>query len=102
MESPLSRRVWKLANQKQVFPKAAMFSNGSGRNDAMSNRYRGPSIDVSYQVSFHLAKRFHKKRLKCEKLTDDGRQLMAKAISCLQQEYLNICLFQYLNYYYLF
>jgi hypothetical protein len=23
--------------------------------------------------------RFHKKRLKCEKLTDDGRQLMAKA-----------------------
>jgi hypothetical protein len=68
-----------LANQKQVFPKAAMFSNGSGRNDAMSNRYREPSIDVSYQVSFHLAKRFHKKRLKCEKLTDDGRQLMAIA-----------------------
>jgi hypothetical protein len=56
-----------------------MFSNGSGRNDAMSNRYRGPSIDVSYQVSFHLAKRFHKKRLKCEKLTDDGLQLIAIA-----------------------
>jgi hypothetical protein len=25
----------------------------------MSNLYRGPSIDASYQVSYHLAKRFH-------------------------------------------
>jgi hypothetical protein len=24
----------------------------------MSNLYRGPSIDASYQVSYHLAKRF--------------------------------------------
>jgi hypothetical protein len=35
----------------------------------MSNLYRGPSIDASYQVSYHLAKRFQ---------TDDGRQVMAK------------------------
>jgi hypothetical protein len=28
----------------------------------MSNLYRGPSIDASYQVSVHLAKRFQKKR----------------------------------------
>ena len=38
-----------------------------------------PSIDASYQVSVHLVKGFQKRRLKCEKLTDDGRQVMAKA-----------------------
>ena len=47
--------------------------------DEMSNIYRGPSIDDSYQVSVHLAKGFQRRRLKCEKLTDDGRQVMAKA-----------------------
>jgi hypothetical protein len=45
----------------------------------MSKLYRGPSIDASYQVSFHLAKGFQRRRLKCEKLTDDGCQVMAKA-----------------------
>ena len=29
----------------------------------MSNLYREPSIDVSYQVSVHLAKRFQRKQL---------------------------------------
>ena len=47
--------------------------------DEMSNLYRGPSIDASYQVSVHLAEGFHQRRLKCDKLTDDGRQEMAKA-----------------------
>ena len=47
--------------------------------DEMSKLYRGPSIDASYQVSVHLAKGFQRRRLKCEKLTDDGRQVMAKA-----------------------
>jgi hypothetical protein len=28
----------------------------------MSNLYRGPAIDASYQVSIHLAKRFQRKR----------------------------------------
>ena len=46
--------------------------------DKISNLYRGSSIDASYQVSVHLAKWFQR-RLKCEKLTDDGRQVMAKA-----------------------
>ena len=53
--------------------------------DEMSNRYRGPSIDASYQVSLHLAEVCQRRRLKCEKLTDDrrwttddGRQVMAK------------------------
>ena len=36
--------------------------------DKISNLYRGPSIDASYQVSVHLAE-----RLKYEKLTDDGK-----------------------------
>ena len=45
----------------------------------MSNLYRGPSIDASYQVSFDLAEWFQRIRLKCEKLTDDGRQVMTKA-----------------------
>ena len=40
----------------------------------MSIRYRGPSIDASYQVSIHLSEGFQRRRLKCEKLTDDGRQ----------------------------
>jgi hypothetical protein len=47
--------------------------------DEMSNLYREPSIDASYQVSAHLAEGFQRGRLKCENLTDDGRQVMAKA-----------------------
>jgi hypothetical protein len=31
--------------------------------DEMSNIYRGPSIDASYQVSDHLAKRLQKRRI---------------------------------------
>jgi hypothetical protein len=30
--------------------------------DEISNIYRGPSIDASYQVSVHLAKRFQRRR----------------------------------------
>ena len=30
--------------------------------DKMSNLYRGPVIDASYQVSVHLAKRFQRRR----------------------------------------
>ena len=30
--------------------------------DEMSNLYRGPSIDASYQVSVHLAKWFQRRR----------------------------------------
>jgi hypothetical protein len=46
--------------------------------DKKSNLYRRPSIDDSYQVSVHLAKEFQR-RLKCEKLRDNGCQVMAKA-----------------------
>jgi hypothetical protein len=47
--------------------------------DEMSNIYRGPSIDTSYQVSVHLGEGFQRRRLKCEKLMDDRCQVMAKA-----------------------
>jgi hypothetical protein len=47
--------------------------------DKMSNLYRGPSIDASYQVSVHMAEGFQRRWLKCEKLTDDRHQAMAKA-----------------------
>ena len=46
--------------------------------DEMSHLYRGPARDASYQVLLHLAEGFQRRRLKCEKLTDDGRQVMAK------------------------
>ena len=120
----------KSTNQKQEWPVAAMFANGSELNeqslqrtfqgcflpsfnsfghavseekifknrpiinknclwwpclsmdrDKMSNLYRGPSIDASYHVSAHLDEGFHRRRLKCEKLTttDDVHQVMAKA-----------------------
>jgi hypothetical protein len=38
--------------------------------DKISNLYRGPSIDASYQVSVHLAEGFQRRRWKCETLTD--------------------------------
>jgi hypothetical protein len=46
--------------------------------DKMSNLYMGPSINASYQVSVHLAEQIQRRTLKCEKLTNNGRQLMAK------------------------
>ena len=47
--------------------------------DEMSNLYREHAIYASYQVSLHLAEGFQRRRLKCAKLIDDGRQVMAKA-----------------------
>ena len=32
--------------------------------DAISNFYRGPAIDASYQVSVRLGKRFQRRRIK--------------------------------------
>ena len=45
------------------------------------------SIYVSYQVSVHLAKGFQRRRLKCEKLTDDRRRTTSddKCSNCLWQ-----------------
>ena len=57
------------------FPRRRFFRNQPIRNknglwqpclltdrDKMSNLYRGPSIDASYQVSVHLAKQFPRRR----------------------------------------
>ena len=55
--------------------------------DEMSNHYRGPSIDATYQVLIHLAEGFQRRRLKCEKLTDDRRRIPSddKSSLCLWQ-----------------
>jgi hypothetical protein len=47
----------------------------------MCNLYKEPSVDASYQVSVHLAKGFQRRRLKCEKLTDDGHQKLTLPLS---------------------
>ena len=54
--------------------------------DEISNVYRGPSIDASYQVSVHIAEGFQRRRLKCEKLTDDRQQTTdTKSPHCISQ-----------------
>jgi len=60
--------------------------------DEMSNLYRRPSEDTSYQVSIHLAEKFQKRRLKCEKLTNDRRRMQSdgKSSLCLWQGELKI------------
>ena len=58
----------------------------------MGNDYREPSIDASYQVSINLAEGFQRRRLKCEKLTNDGRLTPSdgKSSLCLWQGELKI------------
>jgi hypothetical protein len=46
--------------------------------DKMSNLYSGPSIDASYQVSVHLAKRFQRRRIL--KKSTNQKQEMSVAI----------------------
>jgi hypothetical protein len=62
--------------------------------DEMSDPCRGPSIDASYQVSIHLAEGFQRRRLKCEKLTNDRRRRRTpsdgKSSRCLWQGELKI------------
>jgi hypothetical protein len=55
--------------------------------DKMSSLYRGPSIGASYQVSVHMVEGFQRRRLKCEKLTDDRRRMPSdgKSSHCLWQ-----------------
>ena len=56
----------------------------------MSNLYRRPAIDASYQVSVNLIEGFQRRKLKCENLTDDGCQVMVKTHSLWQGELSNI------------
>ena len=66
----------KSANQKQELPVVAMFVNGSGQNVQSLERtfYRCFLPNFS---SFGLG--ISEDKIKCEKLMDDGRQVMAKA-----------------------
>ena len=65
----------------------------------MSNLYKEPFIDTSYQVLVHLAEGFQRRILKCEKLKDDGRRTTddrrqtpsnGKSSDCLWQRELKI------------
>ena len=82
--------LFKSANQKQELPLAAMFVNGSGQN--------GQSLERTFQVSVHLSEGFQRRRLKCEKLTDDRRRTPSdgKSSPCLWQGELNSLLKFYL------
>jgi hypothetical protein len=51
--------------------------------NGMSNLYRRPSIDASYQVSVHLAEGFQRRILTCERLTDDRRRTESDGKSSL-------------------
>jgi hypothetical protein len=56
--------------------------------DKMSKLYKGPSIDASYQAAVHLAEGFQRRKLKCEKLTDDGRQVMTKSHIAISRHFI--------------
>jgi hypothetical protein len=62
--------------------------------DKMGNLYRGPSIDASYQVSVHMAEGFQRRRLKCEKLTDETRQTTDDGLWMPSDDKSSHCLWQ--------
>ena len=53
--------------------------------DEMSNLYRGPSIDASYQVSVHLAKRFQR-RIFLETTNQKQKLPVAACLSMVRNE----------------
>jgi hypothetical protein len=58
----------------------AMFVDGSGQNEQSLER---TFHSASYQVSLHLAEGFQRRRLKCEKLTDDPPKKISSKYSLL-------------------
>jgi hypothetical protein len=50
-------RNWPIRNNNCMW-RPCLLTN----RDKISNRYRGPSVDASYQVSVHLATRFQRRR----------------------------------------
>jgi hypothetical protein len=67
----------KSSNQKQELPVVAMFLMD---RDKMSKVYRGPSIDASYLVSVHLAKRFQRRRFFRKESTNQKQELPVAAM----------------------
>jgi hypothetical protein len=59
------RTEWKVSDTGSVGWASSFLSYWKLKNE-MSNIYRGPSIDVSYQVSYHLIK-FPQSRMKGER-----------------------------------
>ena len=57
--------------------------------DKMSNLYRGPSIDTSYQVLVHLAKRFQRRRFKTRGSGDHPCHVCFKLADWFQRRLLN-------------
>jgi hypothetical protein len=55
------KNLKKSANKKQESPVVPCLLTN---RDGMSKLYKGPSIDASYQVSVHFAKRFQRRRIK--------------------------------------
>jgi hypothetical protein len=51
------------------------YENSVYFENKMSNLYRRPSKDASYQVSVYLAEGLQRRRLQCEKLFDDRQQM---------------------------
>ena len=49
-------RKWPIKNKNCLWQLCLLMDQNE-----MSNLYRGPSIDASYQISYHLAKRFQRK-----------------------------------------
>ena len=64
--------------RKQELPEVAMFVNRSGQNEQFLERTFHRCF---LPIFVHLAERFQRRRLKCEKLTDDRRQVMAKKLT---------------------
>ena len=56
----------------------------------MSNLYRGPSIDASYKVSFHLSKRFQRKRFFTNRLIRNKNSLWWPCLLTDQNEMINL------------
>jgi hypothetical protein len=74
---------------------AAMFVNGSGQNE----QYLERTFHRCFLPSFtSLAEGFQRRRLKCEKLTDDRRRMPSdgKSSHCLWQGELKMCWYYYM------
>jgi hypothetical protein len=87
----------------KVVSKEKIFRNRSIRNknclwqpyllmdrDEMSNVYRGPPIDASYQVSVHLAKRFQRRRFYRNQLIRNKSRLLGPCLLAYQDEMSNL------------
>ena len=81
-QDEMSNRYWPIRNKNCLWWPCLLIDR-----DKMSKLQRGPSIDASCQVSVHLAERFQRRRLKCEKLTDNRRWTPSdgKSSYCLWQ-----------------